>query len=69
VCTCCEENRLGLLDDDDDGLRLIDDQAVAAVQDHTPRKGKAEGDPAVRPPPSVHPQAVVPSERHGRRLA
>src|SRR5262245_36742155 len=58
-----DEHRLRSLDDDDDGLRVVDDQAVTAAQDRASRKGKSERDAAVRPPLRVHAQPVVPSKR------
>src|SRR5262245_25166498 len=58
-----QEHRLRSLNDDDDGLRLLEDQAVTAPQHRAAREQKTEGDSAVRPPPSVYAQSVVPSER------
>ena len=42
-----DKHRLGPLHDDDDGLHLIEDEAVAVAQDRTPRKEKTKREPAV----------------------
>src|SRR6185369_9053793 len=58
-----EEHWLRPLDDDDDGFRLVDDQAVAAAQDRAAWKRKTKRDSAVRPSRSARAQSVFPSER------
>jgi hypothetical protein len=37
----------GPLDDDDGGLRFVEDEAVAGAQDRTPRKEKTKRESAV----------------------
>ena len=58
-----QEHRLGPLDDDDDGVYLVQDQTVAAAQQCAARKGRTEHDSPVRPTLSAHAQPVVPPER------
>src|SRR5262245_45806254 len=58
-----QEHGLAPLDDDDDGLHLVENQAVTATQDRAARKEEGEHDPSIRPSPSMHAQSVVPSER------
>jgi hypothetical protein len=58
-----QEHRLGPLDDDDDSVHLVQDEAVAAAQHCAARKGKTERDAPVRSPLSAHTRPVVPSQR------
>src|SRR5262249_59624273 len=57
-----QEHRLRPIYDNDDGLRLVEDEAVAAAQDRAARKGHTEHEPAIGPPPSTQMQSVFPSE-------
>src|SRR5262245_60512674 len=57
-----QEHRLRPIYDNDNGLCLVEDEAVTAAHDRAARKGHTEHEPAIGPPPSTQMQSVFPSE-------
>src|SRR5215831_15268195 len=58
-----QEHRFWPLHDDDDDLRPVEDETVAAAQDRAARERKTEHEAAVGPSPSASMHSVFPSER------